>query len=96
MVSNVETVDDLVQLFLLDRKTSVAKWWTKLPHEFWEFVSPHIVLTVDVEITPSIEEDLDVTLLEGQNLERVLLLFHILVLLIDDSNEDINEYKEGK
>lgn len=65
MVSDVETVDNLVQLFLLDVKATIAKWRTKLLHELWEFVGLHVVLTVDVEISPSFEEDLDVILLEG-------------------------------
>ena len=96
VVANVQAEDYLVKLALVNVQAFVAKRRWQIPQEISELSRIHIVISRLVKLAPSIEENLNVTLLQREDIERVLRHIHILELLIYDGNKDIDEYEEGE
>lgn len=64
VVSDIETVNDLVQFFSVDLKGFVAKRRRQGPHEVRELVCFHVVLALGVEVGPSFKEYRDISFLQ--------------------------------
>lgn len=95
MIPDVQTEDDLVKFAFVYIETTIAKRCRQSANEFDKPASRHIVLSTFIELLPCNEERCDIAFLQRKHLKSAFDLMHILEFLIDDRDEDVQEYEES-
>lgn len=95
VVSDVETVNYLVQLLLVHFQPFVSQRRRQLLQKRFKELGLHVVLTLRVKLGPRVDKVADVPSFDSQDLCGFVISLNTFELFVDNCNEHVDVYEVG-